>query len=98
MLVFTTWLKDIEMCVKERKLSNMEVVQLVKDYTSEGVRGAVESYLGTNSTGIYHELVDHLQTSFKSCKTFSLIGQRFFTATCNDLMKWKISLPMSFKF
>ena len=40
MLVFNSWLKDIEMCVKERKLSNMEVIQLVKDYTSEGARGA----------------------------------------------------------
>ena len=44
MLVFNSWLKDIEMCVKERKLSNMEVVQLVKDYTSEGARGAVVFY------------------------------------------------------
>ena len=33
MLVFNSWLKDIETCVKERKLTNMEVVQLVKDYT-----------------------------------------------------------------
>ena len=48
MLVFSSWLKDIEMCVKERKLTNMEVVQLVKDYTSEGARGAVEFYIYTN--------------------------------------------------
>ena len=41
MLVFNSWLKDIEMCIKERKLTNMEAVQLVKDYTSEGARGAV---------------------------------------------------------
>ena len=53
MLVFNSWLKDIEMCIKERKLSNMEAVQLVKDYTSEGARGAVEFYLDTNSTWRY---------------------------------------------
>ena len=75
MLVFNSWLKDIEMCVKERKLTNMEAVQLVKDYTSEGARGAVEFYLDTNSTWKYHELIEHLRTLFKSGKTFiSLVG------------------------
>ena len=42
LLVFNSWLKEIEMCIKEWKLTNMEAVQLVKDYTSEGARGAVE--------------------------------------------------------
>ena len=60
MLVFNSWLKDIEICVKEQKLTNMEAVQLIKDYTSEGARGAVEFYLDTNSTWKYHELIEHL--------------------------------------
>ena len=59
MLVFNLWLKDIEMCVKE-KLLNMDPVQLVKDYTSEGARGAVEFYLDTSSTWKYHELIEYL--------------------------------------
>ena len=41
MLIFNSWLKDVEVCVREQKLSNMEVVQLVKDYTTEGARGAI---------------------------------------------------------
>ena len=60
MLVFNSWLKDIEMFIKEWKLTNMEAVQLVKDYASEGERGAVEFYLDTNSTWKYHELIEHL--------------------------------------
>ena len=53
----------------------MEVVQLVKDYISEGARGRVEFYLDTNSTWKYHELIEHLWTSFESGKTFtSLVG------------------------
>ena len=52
MLVFNSWLKDIKMCIQEWRLSNMEVVQLIKDYTSDNARGAVEFYLDTNSTGI----------------------------------------------
>ena len=57
----------------------MEAVQLVKDYTSEGARGAVEFYLDTNSTWKFHELIEHLQTSFKSGKTFSLLVRDFYS-------------------
>ena len=77
MLVFNSWLKDIEMCVRERKLTNMEMIQLVKDYTAEGARGAVEFYLDTNSTWKYHELVEHLRTSFESGETFSSLVRGF---------------------
>ena len=80
MLVFNSWLKDIEMCVRERKLTNMEVVQLIKDYTAEGARGVVEFYLDTNSTWKYHELVEHLRTSFESGKeTFSSFVGDFYS-------------------
>ena len=79
MLVFNSWLKDIEMCVKEQKLTNMEAVQLVKDYTSEGARGAVEFYLDINSTWKYYKLIEHLQTSFKSGKTFSSLVGDFYS-------------------
>ena len=79
MLVFNSWLKDIEMCVKEQKLSNMEVIQLVKDYTSEGARGVVEFYLDTKSTWKYHELIEHLRTSFKSGKTCSSLVGDFYS-------------------
>ena len=79
MLVFNSWLKDIEMCVKERKLTKMEAVQLVKDYTSEGARGVVEFYLDTNSTWKYHELIEHLRTSFKSGETFSSLVRDFYS-------------------
>ena len=70
-LVFHSWLKHIKMCMKEQKLSNMEAVQLVKDYTSECARGAVEFYLDTNSTWKYHKWIELLWTSFISGKTFS---------------------------
>ena len=70
MLVFNSWLKDIEMCVRERKLTNMEAIQLIKDYTAEGARGVVEFYLDTTATWKYHELVEHLRTSFESVQNF----------------------------
>ena len=41
MFIFNSWLRDIEMCVRKQMLTNMEAVQLVKDYTREGARGAI---------------------------------------------------------
>ena len=79
LLVFNSWLKDIRMCVRETKLTNMEAIQLVKDYTAEGARGVVEFYLDTNSTWKYHELVEHLRTLFKSSETFSSLVRDFYS-------------------
>ena len=79
MLVFNSWLKDIEMCVKKRKLTNMEVIQLVKYYTAQGARGVVEFYLDTNSTWKYQALVEHLRTSFESGETFSSLVGDFYS-------------------
>ena len=48
-LLFNSWSKEVEMCVKECKLTNLEAVQLIKDYTSDTARGAVEFYLESKS-------------------------------------------------
>ena len=40
-LIFNSWLKDIEMYVFERKLSNGNTIQLVEDCTSDQARNAV---------------------------------------------------------
>ena len=78
------------MCMKEWKLTNMEAVQLVKDYTTEGARVTLEFYLDTNSTWKYHELIEHLRTFFQSSKTVSSLSE-IFTAMYNDLGKQKTS-------
>ena len=57
----------------------MEAVQLVKDYTSEGARGAIECYLDTNSMWKYHELIEHIRTLFESSKTFSSLVGDFYS-------------------
>ena len=66
------------MC-ERRKLTNMEMIQLIKDYTAEGARGVVEFYLDTNSTSKYHELVEHLRTLFESGETFSSLVRDFYS-------------------
>ena len=97
MLVFNSWLKDIKLCVRERKLTNMEVIQLIKDYTAEGARGAVEFYLVTNSTWKYHELLSTLEPLLNLVKLLAH-WSGISIATYNDLGKQKISLLMSSKF
>ena len=57
----------------------MEAAQLVKDYTSEGARGAVEFYLDTTTTWKYHELIEHLRTTFESSETFSSLVGDFYS-------------------
>ena len=71
MLIFNSWLKDIKMCIQGWRLSHLEAVQLIKDYTSNNVNGVVEFYLDTNSTWNYKALKEHLQTSFEMGKCFS---------------------------
>ena len=63
----------------QRKLTNMEAVQLVKDYTSEGARGVVEFHLDMNSTWKYHELIEHHKASFESGETFSSLVGDFYS-------------------
>ena len=79
MLVFNSWLKDIKMCNQEWRLSNMKAVQLIKDYTSDNARGAVEFYLDTNFTWNYKVLIEHLQTSFETVESFSLLVGDFYS-------------------
>ena len=49
------------MFVKEWKLTILETIQFVKDYTTVSARGAVEFYLNTNSTWNYEELIEDLR-------------------------------------
>ena len=84
MLVFNSWLKDIKMCIQEWRLSNLEAVQFIKDYTSDNAREAVEFYLDTNSTWSYKALIEHLRPSFETGESFrSLVGDFYSGSQCN---------------
>ena len=76
-LVFQSWLKDIWVYTIERRLSQWEAIQLVKDYTSEQARSEVEYYLclTPKQEQSFQGLIDHLSLTFQSCETVSsLIG------------------------
>ena len=98
MLVFNSWLKDIKMCIQELRLSNLEAVHLIKDYTSDNARGTVEFYLDTNSTWNYKALIEHLRTSFETVKSFSSVLVQISTVEASAIKKLRISLQMNYKY
>ena len=55
MLIINSLLKHTDVCVQEWKLSNLEAVHLVKEYTSDSARGVAELNLNINSTWEDHE-------------------------------------------
>ena len=91
MLVFYFWLKDME------AKTNLEAVQLIKDYTTENARGVVEFHLDPNSTWDYQELIGHLRTSFESGETLAH-WLAIFTAEFSSYRKQKTSLLISCKY
>ena len=79
-LVFQPWLKDIRVYTIERRLSQQEAIQLVKDYTTEQARSEVEYYLGLTpkEEQSFQGLIDHLSLAFQSCKTVSSLIADFY--------------------
>ena len=79
-LIFQSWLKDIRVYTIERRLSQWEAIQLVKDYTSEQARSEVEYYLGLTpeEEQSFQGLIDHLSLAFQSCETVSSLIADFY--------------------
>ena len=79
-LIFQSWLKDIRVYTIERRLSQREAIQLVKDYTSEQARSEVEYYLGLTpeEEQSFQGLIDHLSLAFQSCETVSSLIADFY--------------------
>ena len=45
-LIFQSWLKDINIHVKDQNLTEREAIQLVKDFTAERAHDELEFYMG----------------------------------------------------
>ena len=78
-LVFQSWLKDIHVHVEDRRLTQRETIQLVKDFTAEHAQDEVEFYMGmvTKEDQSSEGLIDHLHDSFQSGKTLSELISEF---------------------
>ena len=85
------------MCVQDFNLTEHEVVQLVKDYTTEHVHGAVEYYLNMNDWWSYAGLIEHLRTSFELGETYSSLLSDLY-ARCQNQRKLRTSLQTNCRF
>ena len=72
-LIFQSWLKDIHVHVKDRRLTQREAIQPVKDFTTENAQDEVEFYTGmmAEEDQSFEGLINHLHDAFQSGKTLS---------------------------
>ena len=67
------------MCMQQQKLSNLEAVKLIKNYSIDYTRGVIEFFLDTNSTWQYKDLIQHLRPSFDFGKMFGSLVSDFYS-------------------
>ena len=79
-LFFQSWLKDINVHVQDRNLTEREAIQLVKDFTAERACDEVEFYMGmiTDDQQSFDGLVNHLKHAFQSGETMSELISDFY--------------------
>ena len=78
-LVFQSWLKDICVHVEDRRLTQREVMQLVKDFTTKHAWDEVELYMDmvAEEYQSFKCLIEHLHDTFQSGKTLSELISHF---------------------
>ena len=79
-LIFQPWLIDIHVHVEDRRLTQREAIQLVKDYTMECAWDEVEFYMGmiAEEDQSFEGLIDHLHDAFQSGGTLSELISDFY--------------------
>ena len=79
-LIFQSWLKDINVHVKDQNLTDREVIQLGKDFTAERACNEVEFYMGmiADDQQTFNGLVNHLKNAFQSGETVNELISYFY--------------------
>ena len=78
-LIFQSWLKDVHVHVEDRRLTQREAMQLVKDFTVEHAQDEVEFYMAmiAEEDQSLKGLIDHIHDAFQSGKTLSELISNF---------------------
>ena len=79
-LIFQSWLKDINVHVKDWNLTETDVIELVKDFTVERAHDEVEFYMGmiTDDQQTFDGLVNHLKNAFQLGETVNKLISNFY--------------------
>ena len=80
-LIFQSWLKDINIHVKDQNLTEREAIQLVKDFTAERACNEVEFYMGmiVDDQQTFDGLVNHLKNAFQLGENVSELISNFYS-------------------
>ena len=78
-LFFNSWVKDVRAVILERAMSNVEALQLVKDYTEGKARQQVEFYIVSTQNPSFEGLIDNLKTSFQSGEDEAMVKGEFYS-------------------
>ena len=80
-MVFQSWLKDICVHVKDRRMTQREAIQMVKDFTTKHGQDEVEFYMGmvAEEDQSFNGLTEHLCDAFQSEKTLSELISDFYS-------------------
>ena len=73
-----TWIKDVKAVIKERSLSDSEVLQLVKDYTEGRACQQVEFYMASTPVPTFDGLIQNLVISFQSGEDEATVKYNFY--------------------
>ena len=79
-LLFQSWLKDICVNVEDRRLTQREAIQLVKDFTMEHAWDEVEFNMGmvAEDDQSFEGLIDHLPDAFQLGETLIELIRNFY--------------------
>ena len=78
-LFFNSWVKDVRAVISERSMSNIESLQLVKDYTEGKAHQQVEFYIVSTPSPSFEGLIDNLRTSFQSGEDEATVKGEFYS-------------------
>ena len=98
-LIFQSWLKDVNIHVKDWNLTKRETIQLVKDLTAERARDEVEFYMGmtTDDQQTFDGLVNHHKNACQAGENVSKLISDFMVTTRKG-MNQRMSLLMTSRF
>ena len=66
LLVFKSWMQDIECAIKDRNLNNDEVLQLIKEFSEDCAHDNINFYLGVTDKPSMDILFENLRQVFSS--------------------------------
>ena len=84
LLVFKSWMQDIECAIKDRNLNNEEVLQLVKEFSEGCARDNINFYLEVTDSPSVDGLFENLRQVFSSGEDGQQMLAKFYSCVQNQ--------------